>query len=157
MTMEFEPPVATLNGLNGTQGASGITHCTIFETSWHEWLFLLTWWLDRVLAGTAAALRVYRDADPATPALTFGVTPGEFTDGTTPVAYAGSAGNALTDNAMNYVYLTSAGVLTVNTTGFPAPGGAAHVPLATIVTSGGDWNVATAITDHRSRAIYKTI
>src|SRR4051794_18889878 len=49
------------------------------------------------------------------------VTPGSFkkADGTI-VAYAGTTSIALTASATNYLYLTDAGALTVNTTGFPA-------------------------------------
>jgi hypothetical protein len=58
-------------------------------------------------------------------------------------AYAGTASQALAAGSTSYLYLTAAGVLTVNTTGFPA---APHVPLA-VATTGG--TTVTAIADWR--------
>lgn len=62
------------------------------------------------------------------------------------VAYAGTASQAMTTGATNYVYLTDAGVLTVNTTGFPA---AFHVPLAVVVTGA---STVSSVTDRRPKA-----
>ena len=78
--------------------------------------------------------------------LDVGVKGGAFHDsaGNT-VAYAGSTGNALTDNVTNYLYLDSAGALIVNTTGFPATS-VVHVRLATVPTSNADID---SITDER--------
>lgn len=63
-------------------------------------------------------------------------------DGTL-VTYAGTASQAMTTAATNYVYLTDAGALTVNTTGFPVT---AHVRLATVVAGA---TTLTSITDSR--------
>jgi len=84
------------------------------------------------------SLRVYRDG-----ALSFGVRPG-------------SAGNALTDDATNYIYLTATNLaagntVTVNTTGFPLQSATPHIPLAEIVTSAGGYG-CDDITDLRSAA-----
>jgi hypothetical protein len=64
-------------------------------------------------------------------------------DGTI-VTYAGSASQAMTASNTNYLYLTDAGVLTINTTGFPASTN--MVPLATVVAGGSS---ITSITDSR--------
>jgi hypothetical protein len=59
--------------------------------------------------------------------------------------YAGSASQAMTASMTNYLYLdlTNSGVLTVNTSGFPAT---AHVRLAIVVAGGSS---ITSITDAR--------
>jgi hypothetical protein len=59
--------------------------------------------------------------------------------------YAGSASQAMTASMTNYLYLdlTNSGVLTVNTSGFPAT---AHVRLANVVAGGSS---ITSITDAR--------
>lgn len=59
------------------------------------------------------------------------------------VSYAGTASQALTLSASNYVYLTPAGVLTVSTSSFPAT---AHLPLAVVTT---DATTVTAVADRR--------
>ncbi len=48
--------------------------------------------------------------------------------------YVGSCGNAVVDNATNYVYLLSTGALGINSTSYP---GGAHIRLARVVTQGG--------------------
>ena len=114
-----------------------------------------TYYLDgfrqrhRILTITKAAnaLRVYKDG-----ALTFGVRAGRFANGDSMVGYSAVTAQSLTDDATNYIYLTASGVLTKNTTGFPAPSTAPHIPLATILTASGGFEVAD-ITDYRSRAI----
>lgn len=73
------------------------------------------------------------------------VSAGTFrqSDGTL-ATYSGTASQALTLSATNYLYLTNAGVLTVNTSGFPAD--TFHVRLA-IVTAGA--TTVTAVADAR--------
>ena len=95
------------------------------------------------------ALRVYKDGD-----LTFGVRPGRYMDADTPVEYAGAAEQALTNNQTNYIYLAADGTLTVNTTGFPIPSVAPHIPLATIATAAGAYDLDD-ITDYRGRALFR--
>jgi len=95
------------------------------------------------------SLRVYRDG-----ALSFGVRPGGAGDGGAVYACEGSAGNALSDDATNYIYLTSSDLaagntVTVNTTGFPLQSQTPHIPLAKIVTSAGGYG-CDDITDLRS-------
>ena len=100
-------------------------------------------------------LRVVKDA--ANPSLSYGVFSGDFSYGPTSVSYAGSTGNALTNNATNYIYLTPAGVLTVSTSAFPST---PNLALATIAT--GSASVATTtgaydfvdIVDYRQDAVF---
>ena len=67
---------------------------------------------------------------------------------TTDTAYAGAATDqAMTNNATNYLYLNTSGVLVINTTGFPGDT-TTYFPLATVVTSAG---AITSITDRRWR------
>lgn len=49
--------------------------------------------------------------------------------------YAGVLAQAVTDNDTSYVYLSEAGALVVNTTGFPT---ATHIPLARVVAANGE-------------------
>lgn len=97
-----------------------------------------------------ASLAVRPTEDPST-TLNVAVAPGTFikSDGTL-VTYAGTASQALTTAATNYLYLTDAGVLTVNSTGFPAA--TFHVPLATVTT---DATTVTAIT--RERIVWSSV
>ena len=130
-----------------TDGETDFTYHTVGQS---------TYYLDgfrqrhRLLAILKAvnALRVYKDGD-----LTFGVRAGQVMNGQTAVDYAGASAQALTNNATNYLYLTPAGTLTVNTTGFPTPSTTPHLPLATIVTAAGAYDVDD-ITDYRTRAIF---
>lgn len=58
--------------------------------------------------------------------------------------YAGSTSNLLTASATNYLYLTDAGVLTINTTTWPASTNV--IRIATVTTNA---TTVTAITDQR--------
>ena len=94
-----------------------------------------------------AGLRVYQeDSDP----LDYGVTAGDFYNGTTLVEYAGAAAQALADDDTNYIYLEPDGTLVDNVTGFPST---PHIPLATILTASGDYAYSD-ITDCRGRAVF---
>ena len=136
-----------LNALSGTSDAEqGIAYPTIYEspyyTSFYKMLYRL---LD--VARRAGDLRVFKDGD-----LTFGVRAGRYLNGDTAVNYAGAAEQSLTNNATNYIYLTAAGTLTVNTTGFPTASDTPHLPLATILTAAGVYD-HDDITDYRGRAL----
>jgi len=145
---ENYPTDAELNGLSGTTDAEQevlyvATGESPYYTSFYKMLFRL---LD--MARRAGDLRVYKDG-----ALTFGVRPGRYFNGDTAVNYAGATAQALTNNQTNYIYLTAAGVLTVNTTGFPLPSVTPHIPLATITTSAGEYSINDGdIVDYRGRA-----
>ena len=105
------------------------------------------WRLDR-WGRVAGGLEVYKDG-----ALTFGVRAGRYYNGATAVNYAGASAQALTDDDTNYAYLTAAGTLTVNITGFPAAT-VPHIPLATIVCASGAYDADTGVTDYRGRGIF---
>ncbi len=138
---------ASLSGV--TDSGTGAAFCAIGQAEYYTSDYQKEAINNRILA-TVNKLRVVKDGDA-----TFGVWPGEFSDGASTVSYAGSSGNSLTADSLNYVYLTGSGVLTVNTTGFPSD--AAHVPLATILTdASGEFDFAS-ITDYRARALFQTI
>ena len=131
---EVYPSDADLNALSGTQDAEQeILAPTANTDPWKTEFYKLYYRLLAV-ARRAGDLRVYKDA-----ALTYGVRAGKYFDGDTLVSYAGSTGNALTNNATNYIYLLAAGTLTINTTGFPVPSVTPHIRLAVITTSAGTY------------------
>jgi len=130
-----------------TDGDLDFAYPTIGESPYYTTAFRCWEKVVRVLKAVNA-LRAYKDG-----ALTFGVRAGTYMDGGDVREYAGAAGQALTNNAVNYVWLTAAGTLAVGTSGFPAPSATPHVPLATIETAGGDYAHAD-ITDCRGRAIF---
>lgn len=148
---EVYPSDAELAALSGTNDAGQEvlyipTGQSPYYLSFCKMLFRL---VD--VARRAGDLRVFKDGD-----LTFGVRAGNFTNGITPVAYAGSAGNALVDDSTNYIYLTAAGVLTVVQSAFPDPAVTPHLPLATITTADGDYALAD-IVDHRGRSMFAAL
>jgi len=145
---ELYPSDGELNALSGTtDGEQEVLFVTTGESPYYTSFYKM---LSRLLkvARRAGDLRVYKDGD-----LTFGVRSGRFFNGDTTVDYSGAAAQALTNNATNYIYLTAAGALTVNTTGFPVPSVTPHIPLATIVTAAGSYDFDD-MTDYRGRAIF---
>ncbi|MBT3201173.1 MAG: hypothetical protein HN350_14825 [Phycisphaerales bacterium] len=136
--------------LSGTSDSgTGAAFCTIGQAEYYTSDYRKEAINNRILA-CVNKLRAVKDGDA-----TFGVWAGEFADGASIIAYAGSSTNALTADATNYIYLTRLGVLTVNTTGFPTD--SPHVPLATILTdASGEFDFAD-ITDYRARAIFSTV
>ncbi len=151
---EQYPSDTTLNTLSGSSDdEQEVLFLTIAEspyyTSFYKMLYRL---LD--VARRAGDLRVFKDGD-----LTFGVRAGLFMNGPAPVSFAETTGESLDDDDTTYIYLTAAGTLTTNTTGFPDPSTTPHVPLATIATGtdsaagvSGEYNHED-ITDYRGRAI----
>ncbi|HET6427988.1 MAG TPA: hypothetical protein VFJ30_06250, partial [Phycisphaerae bacterium] len=113
---ESYPSDSILNALSGTSDSEqGIYFPAISDKPWYLSFYKM---LYRLLAATIRSgdLRVYKDGT-----LTFGVRAGKFLDGDTVRNYSAAAAQALTNNATNYIYITAAGTLTVNTTGFPTP------------------------------------
>ena len=144
---ELCPSDAELNALSGTSDAEQEVHYVTtgeapYYTSFYKFVHRLL-----LAARRAGDLRVYKDA-----ALTFGVRAGKYFNGDTLVEYSGAAAQALTNNQTNYVYLTAAGALTVNITGFPVPSVTPHVRLATVLTAAGDYAIGD-ITDMRGTAL----
>ncbi|MGA2265404.1 MAG: hypothetical protein ABSH10_03125 [Phycisphaerae bacterium] len=155
---EIFPSDTELNGLSGTADAEqAVPYIPVgllpYHTEFYKMLYRL---LD--VSRRAGDLRVYKDDSGE---LKFGVRPGKFLHGDAAVDYAGASGQDLTDNAVNAIYLAATGVLTVGTSGFPAPSATPHIPLATIATgtasaAGISGKYAHQdITDYRGRALYK--
>ncbi len=145
---EIYPTDSELNALSGTLDSEQevlfvTTGESPYYTSFYKMLYRL---LD--VSRRAGDLRVCKDGD-----LTFGVRAGTWLDGDTVVTKAQASAQSLTDNATNYIYYTSAGALTVNTTGFPAT---EHLPLAEIVTSAGTYDLAD-ITDRRGTLFVRPV
>jgi hypothetical protein len=154
---ELYPSDADLNALSGTADAEqGVAYPTIFESPYYTTFYKMLYRLLDV-ARRAGDLRVCKDGD-----LTFEVKAGRYFNGDTAVDCAAASAQALTDDATNYIYLTAAGVLTVNTTGFPVPSVTPHIPLASITTGSasaagvsGEYSHED-ITDYRGRAFLTT-
>ncbi len=146
-----ETPLTTsqADALSGTSDSDlDFTYLTIGQSPYYTTAFRCWEKIVRIVKA-ANALRVYKDGD-----LTFGVRAGRYMDGGTVREYSGATGQSLTNNDTNYVYLTVGGTLTVNTTGFPDAGTTPHIPLATIETSGGEYDHGD-ITDYRGPAIFQ--
>jgi hypothetical protein len=137
----------TLSG--ATDSEIDLTYPTIGESTYYTTVYRLLHRLGLLGKVPGNSLRVYKDGE-----LCFGVRPGQFTDGATARNYAGASAQPLTDEATNYIYLSTAGVLSVNTTGFPDPAATPHVPLATIVAADGSYDLDD-VTDCRGRAIFR--
>lgn len=141
---------ADADALSGTtDSGTGTIFCTIADSTYYTEDFQKEVINNRILAG-ANELRVVKDGT-----LTYGVFSGVFTDGVTDRSYAGSATNALTDDSTNYIYLTAAGVLTKNTTGFPDKASTPHVPLATVATGSASAGAVSGTYDHGDITDYR--
>ncbi len=152
---------AQADALSGSTDADvDLTYPGIGESPYHTTMYRL---LHRMLTleKVINELRPYKDGD-----LTFGVRPGAASASSTVCSYAGATGQALTDNATHYVYLTVSGatlVLAVNTTGLPNPATTPHVPLASIATgtasSGGVSGAydAADLVDLRARSLFGVV
>ncbi len=102
-----------------------------------------------LMAAVSNGLRILKDGD-----LTYEVQAGLFMNGDTAVSYAGATAQGLANNDTNYIYLTAAGSLVDNTTGFPVMSTTPHIPLATILTAAGTY-AYTDITDYRQRTVFQ--
>ena len=143
---EVYPPDATINALAGTtETDTGFAYLTIAEAPYYT-TELKEQYRNQQLLAAVAGLRVADEGG-----VTFGVYPGKFFDGLSLRSYGGATGESLTDSATNYVYLTAAATLTVNTTGFPEQASTPHLKLATIVCASGD---ITSMTDHRNEHVF---
>lgn len=139
------------DALSGTTDTNtGAVYNTIGDSTYYTEAYEKEAIWNRIMY-LANELRVVKDG-----ALTYGVFAGKFFNGTTEVAYAGSTGNSLTDDATNYIYLTAAGTLTVDTSSFPDPATTPHIRLATIVTASGGYD-HTDITDCRGHNIWRAL
>jgi len=129
---ELYPSDTIINALSGTNDAEqGVTYPAIYEAPYYTTFYKMLYRLLDV-ARRAGDLRVYKDGT-----LTFGVKAGKFFHNDQFVEFPGATGQSLTNDAVNSIYLTAAGTLVVNVTGFPVPSVTPHIRLATINTSGG--------------------
>jgi hypothetical protein len=102
------------------------------QRNWHVPILAMIGLLDAEEA--IGSLSVTTSENPST-TLHVDVAAGSFVSRSgAVVSYAGTTGRVLGPSTTNYVYLTDAGVLTVNTTGWPASTNI--VRLATVVTDG---------------------
>lgn len=148
---ELYPSDSALAGLSGTTDAEqDVLYIPTGESPYYLSFYKMLYRLLDV-SRRAGDLRVFKDGE-----LTFGVRGGNFRDGLATRNYAGSAGNALADDATNYIYLTAAGALVVNQTGLPDPLAVPHLPLAQITTAGGDYAHADVI-DLRGPAMFSAL
>lgn len=99
--------------------------------------------IQRLLLAAQRAndLRVYQDGD-----LSVGVRPGRCVIADAAVAFAGTTGVSVTNNATTYLWLDSAGTAQSSTSSMPADR-TTFVPLAEVVAAAG---AITAITDRRA-------
>ncbi len=142
MTEQY-PSDAELNALSGTTDSEqGVVYPSIYEAPYYTTFYKMLSGLLNV-SRRGGDLRIFGDGT-----LSFGVRAGNFFNGDSVVNYAGAAEQSLTDNSTNYIYLTAAGTLTVNTTGFPVPSVSPHIRLATIVTASGTFDLSDII-DYR--------
>jgi len=96
---------------------ANIPYPAIGEGSYAALVNALFTYLDGLSA--VGALAVSAKENPST-SLNVKVSAGSFRNASgTVVNYAGTASQAVTNTATNYLYLTNTGTLTVNTTGFP--------------------------------------
>jgi hypothetical protein len=109
------------------------------------WNVVLNSNFDLIDAAAAFGSLAVAAAESPSATLNVKVSAGFFrkSDGTL-VSYAGTATQAVTASATNYVYLTDSGTLTVNTTGFPAA--TFHVRLATVAAG---TSTVTSVADSR--------
>ena len=147
---ELYPSDAAINDLSGTADPGQEVYYppigqSPYYTSFYRMLYRL---LD--VSRRAGDLRVYKDGD-----LTFGIRAGRFMDGAISRSFAAFPGQPLANGATNYIALTAGGAVTVSQTGFPGPA-TPHIPLATIVTSGGNY-AHSDIVDYRGLSIVRPL
>ncbi len=132
----------------GAYGDSGLPYMTIGQFPHYTNKLFRQYFMDQVLL-PLVSFRVYqRSTDTA---LQYSVMAGKVPYGDTEVSYAGTTAEDLTPSATNYIYLTTAGTLVKNTTGFPVPSVTPHMKLAEYVTTATE--IASFI-DYRDTAIF---
>lgn len=102
-----------------------------------------TAWTSLDAVAAVGGLAVARKENPSA-SVNVKVSAGFFENGSgVRTTYSGTSSQALTANQTNYIYLTTSGVLTINTSGFPST---AMIPLATVIVGA---STITTITDSR--------
>jgi len=140
--------------LGGSTLSRGLPIPATDGADWHGLLNLLFERMNRAFA-VLTACEVYKDGD-----LTYAVRSGSYNQDGEANDYAGSTGNALTDDEINYIYLDADAALQTNITGFPDT---EHFPLARIAV-GDDSALGTSglydlcdITDWRDLSMFRTV
>ena len=151
MSEEF-PADAALDAMENAFQPPGVWLPEIGVSPYYTEVFRALWRIAKALVAPCGC-EVYKD-DAGD--LKFAVRAGYFMNGDTLVSYAGAAAQTVTDAATNYIYLTAAGVLTVNTTGFPDPSTTPHVRLSTIVCAAGVY-AHDDITDYRGTSMLSVL
>jgi hypothetical protein len=145
---ELYPSDEQLAALSGSVDArQEVQFIPVGQTPYHLSFYKMLYRLLDV-ACRAGDLRVYKDGE-----MTFGVRAGKYFDGAAIRDFAGAAAQALSNNAVNSIYLLPDGTLGVGTAGLPSPAGQGHIPLAQITTSAGQYALAD-IVDYRGAALY---
>lgn len=150
MSNPTESPLsaAAADALSGTADAhTGAIYNTIGAGTYYTAAYQKEAIWNRAMA-LSNALRVVKDGT-----LTFGVMAGYYDAGFGAAHYAGSSANALSDNAVNSIYIDASGNLQV-TTG-SAPSHDRRVPLATVTVTGGTYSTSD-ISDSRSACVFRS-
>ena len=145
---ELYPSDEQLAALSGSVDArQEVQFIPVGQTPYHLSFYKMLYRLLDV-ACRAGDLRVYKDGET-----TFGVRAGKYFDGAQIRDFAGASAQALSNNAVNSIYLLPGGTLGVSTAGLPSPGAQPHIPLAEITTSAGQYALGD-IVDYRGAALY---
>lgn len=116
---------------NGGIGSSGIVRLAAGATGWRNYVEGL---IDTIEKTPHVTNLEVRSAENPSTTRNIAVAPGRFIDSTGAVqSYAGTSAVLLSATNTHYVYLTDAGVLTTNTTGFPTT---APILRLAVVTTG---------------------
>jgi len=126
--------------LNGDENCGGIPKNPTSRTISHSRHLVDKEYADALTVSAVSAFVVTQNG--ADPSLTINVGAGTLLNGSAIVNYAGASAQAVAANQTNYIQLTAAGSLVINTSGFVA----GNMPLAEVVTNGTD---ITMITDRR--------
>lgn len=135
--------LAAIRALNGTDAVGGVMQNPASRSIDSNRDIVDKEYVDGVAAAAGGITAFQVTQNGADPSLTINIGAGRLVSGTEVVTYAGAAASAVTNNATNYVQVDWNGTTLINTTGFLE----GYVPLAEVVTSGGD---ITSITDRRA-------
>ena len=131
-----------LSILNGDTAAGGVIQNPASRTINSSRDLCDKEYVDATSTAAGGLTAFYVTQNGADPSLTVNIGSGYLILGSTATTFAGASAQAVTDNATNYVQLTIAGAVVINTTGFTD----GNIPLAIVVASGAD---ITGITDAR--------
>lgn len=134
--------IRVLRALNGVEALDGVPQLPAARVIDSSRDVTDKEYVDSV-AGAAGGISAFLvSKNGADPTLTINVGAGTLIAGSTPLTYAGASAQAVTASQTNYVQLTIAGVLVINTSSFVD----GNIPLATVVCDG---TTITSVTDKR--------